>query len=504
LKLYLNGSVHINDSILINNLYEILVNEYGFKDIFNRIGISPKLNLNTDEIKKINDWIKINSTGANSKIELIKRLESFRNISGDPKKFNIQVKSVVNLYILIIDIFDFTKKYNLKFLDYKEHLQYLEASQNFIFEKENFRRDNLVHQIRVFLLGCYIINTDKEFWMRRIYKSIQKDLPWASFFVFGQNLINKEFRLKSLFFAWMILSLFHDVGRPIEDANKTINGIRKTYKTLPKFRWGYYRDFYGIKQFNELDLSNLNIEPNEIGERKLKGLFIFLGWIHKDKREYIESIIKNQFEKRDHGTVSAVLSTDYEYIEKNFSVITTFTKHLKEPEATFFFLLIHYSFISISLHNNRKYFFISPLTQLIIAADTLQEWDRLTKIGDIIRTIYPCNRIELKLDYTHSSDGVVIKSIIPFDKPKDVLSAEIFNRRETDQKKLFEELVKSQDENEFGIFFEKGMELRIGFLETNRNEIQKLMICGNCGRTTVRSEKNDTNIDNFICSSCRV
>ncbi len=250
MKLFLNGSVHINDSVLINNLYKILENEYGFKDIFNRIGISPKLNLNTDEIKKINDWIKINPPGDNSKIELIKQLESFRNISNDPKKFNIQVKSVVNLYKSIIDIFDFTKEYNLEFLDYKEHLKYLETSQIFIFEKENFKRDNLVHQLRVFLLGSYIINTDKDFWMRRVYESIKKDLPFSSHILFGPQLSNVEFRLKSLFFAWMIVSLFHDVGRSIEDANKTMNGIKEQYKTLPKFRWGYYRDFYGIKKFS--------------------------------------------------------------------------------------------------------------------------------------------------------------------------------------------------------------------------------------------------------------
>lgn len=503
MKLFLNGSVNINDSILINNLYEILVNEYGFKYIFNRIGISPKLNLNSDEIKKIKDWIKINHTGANSKIELIKQLESFRDISADPRKFNIQAKSVVKLYKSIIDIFDFTKKYNLEFLDYKEHLKYLETSQNFIFEKENFKRDNLVHQLRVFLLGSYIINTDKDFWMRRVYESIKKDLPFSSHILFGPKLSNVEFRLKSLFFAWMILSLFHDVGRSIEDANKTMNGIKEQYKTLPKFRWGYYRDFYGIKKFCEFDLSNLNIEPNEIGTKKINGLFKFLRWVRKDKKEYIESIIKNEFEKRDHGAISAILSTDSEYLEKNELFLTHFVKVVKEPVAPFFFLLIHYSFISISLHNNQRYFFVSPLTQLLIAADTLQEWDRLTKIGDNKRLIYPCDRIELKLDYKLSSN-VIIKSIIPFEKPGDILSEDIFNRRETDQKKLFEELLKSKDEKELNDFFENGLELRIGFLETNCNEIHKLMICGKCGRTTVRTEKNDMNMDNLICSNCGV
>lgn len=181
---------------------------------------------------------------------------------------------------------------------------------------------------------------------------------------------------------------------------------------------------------------------------------------------------------------------------------THFVKVVKEPVNPFFFSLVHYSLISISLHNNQRYFFVSPLTQLLIATDTLQEWDRLTKIGDTERLIYPCDRIELKLDYTLSLNDIIIKSIIPFDKPRDTLNEDIFNRRETDQKKLFEELGKSKDEKEFNDFFENGLELRIGFLETNCNEIHKLMICGKCGRTSVSPEKDDMNMDNLICSNC--
>lgn len=488
----------VDDDFLINNFYEILAFEYDFGEVFGRIGIEPKLNLNFNEVKKIKEWLNRNDNKSNPKIELIKRFEEFRAKSRDPKNFESQIESVVNLYELIINVFDFTKEYveyDLKFLDYKDNLNYLKNSQNFAFQLENFKRDNLVHPLRVFLLGCYIINTDKKFWRQRLWESVQKDIPHsgtlAGRILYKLDLSESKtnvFLMKSVFLVWMISSLFHDIGRSIQDAKKTIEEVTETYGNLPKFDWGYNEISRNIT-ISELKLSCLIIEPNEIGTKKKDALFKFLDWITKEKQKqkYIEKIMNKKYEEKDHGVISAILSTDESYLEyhrKNTS------KDLYEnPFRSFFYLLIHYSFVSICMHNDQKYFFISPLTQLLIAVDTLQEWDRTTKIGDIERKIYPCDKIELTFSELNGSKNIkVIEAIIPYTEPKDIFGKDIFSRREIDHENDINKFIESQEEKEFYDFFIEGVELRIGYLEDKNKNIFKWKICGFCGKIT---KKND-------------
>lgn len=499
--------IYINDDTLINNFYEILAHEYAFDEIFKKIGINPKINLTLDEVKRINEWLNNNSE-RNPKVELIRQFENFRAISKDPKKFEDQIKYTTKLFELIIDAFNISKECDLKFLDYKENLNYLKNSQDFSLRLQNFKRDNLIHPLRVFLLGCYIINADKNFWIDRTMESIKKDLFPTSNILFGPiylklGITNNDFRLKLVFLMWMVASLCHDIGRSIEDANETIKDVTIAYGSLPKFRWGCINISSGTKKIYELKLSSLIITPDEIGERKKRALFAFLEWVYPDEKKYryIEKIMKDKYEKLDHGVISAILSTDYEYL-KYLEEENAFIEILKNPVRFLCYSLIHYSFISISLHNNQRYFFTSPLTQLFIAVDTLQEWNRVTKIGDVERKIYPCDRIELKFDDLKGSKGKIIEAIIPYEEPTDDYIKEIFNRRKTDHEDLVKELTKSQEEKMFYNFFDKGVELRIGYLEAKSKEILKLKICGFCGRITHINEKGaNKDMNNLICSN---
>ncbi len=589
--------IYINDDTLINNFYGILKHEYAFDAIFEKIGINPNFNINLNEVKKINQWLKNNDSETDPKIELIRQFENFRAISKDPEKFEDQIKSAAQLFELIIDAVNISKECDLKFLDYKENLDYLKNSQDFFFKLEYFKRDNLVHPLRVFLLGCYIIYSDTDFWIDRIMESVKKDLYSTSDILFGPiflklALSTKDFRLKLLFLMWMVASLCHDIGRSIEDANETIKKVTITYGKLPKFCWSYIDISSGSRESSELELSSLCIKPDEIGEKKIKALFAFLEWIKPEylfnwkeipgkdsgrlidllkqnysidwvktaiiekidndktikvsagknyislslnnektkvnleiddgrtdefiantiigklkiykpiKRQYIERIMKEKYKNRDHGMISAILATNYEYLK--YFEENAYIQIFKNPVPFLCYLLIHYSFISISLHDSERYFFTSPLTQLFIAVDTLQEWDRITKIGDIKRVIYPCDRIELKFDDLKGSKGKVIEAIIPFDEPNDDLIKEIFDRRKTDHEDLVIELTKAQDEKLFNDFFDKGVELRIGYLETKSKEILKLKICGFCGWITSRTEKGfNRDMNNLICRNSK-
>lgn len=507
LKEYTN----IDDDILINNFYEILKNEYGFIEIFKNIGISPQPNLNSDEIKKIKTYLK-NNSGIDLKIELIRQLEVFRDTGKELTKFEDQIKSVIKLYRLIIDIFsnNYLTEYDLKFLDYDENLNYLKRSQDFSFQLKKFKRDNLIHQLRVFLLGCYIINSDKKFWIDRTWSSVLKDLDNVGkgnfrillkiiYYNLSKIRLSKEdFILKSVFFTWMLSSLFHDIGRSIEDANEAIKTMTKTYRDLPYFRWSYLKSSNGTKIIHNLCPTCLIIKPDDIGEEKKKALFKFLELLPTSKHKYIKKIVEAEFNNLDHGVISAILCTDSNYLKEYES--TTPVWIFKHPFRYFFYLLIHYSFISISLHNNQRYFFLSPLTQLLVAVDTLQEWERVTMIGDINMKIYPCHEIKLKFSEfnINGSKCKIIEAIVPYREPENECMKGIFKRRTPKYEEFIKELAQSKsDEKTFHKFYDKGVELRIEYKEPEK--IFKMKICGLCG--DIISHPSDLSCCNTECDN---
>lgn len=511
----------INDTILINNFYKVLAENYGFDVIFESIGINPKLNINTFELKKIKDWLEINIKDDNPKIELLRQLEIFREIGNEPRKLNSQINSIEKLYGSILANFkdNYLIEYDLKFLDYKENLNHLKKSQDYSFRSfqlKDFKRDNLIHPLRVFLLGCYIIYSDKKFWINRIWNSMWGDLhdirkgysnrTFIASVEYNVSLLGlslDKFIFKSVFFMWMLSSLFHDIGRSIEDASEATRILTDTYRNLPYFRWGYLKSFKGTKKNIKLCPMCLIFEPDEIGEKKWKALITFLKVLPTDKNKFIKKRIEIDYKKLDHGVISAVLSADYNFLDEYNKYLISTNLIYRHPLRYFFYSLVHYSFISMSLHNNPRYFFVSPLTQLLIATDTLQEWERITIIGDTERKIYPCYKIRLKFDNFKINDykGKIIEAIIPFKEPRNRELKEIFKRRKPRYEELCTKLTQYRDDTEyFSKFFNKGVELRIGYLEAN--EIIKMKICGLCGQVICRTDNSKTkNMNDLFCNN---
>jgi len=85
--------------------------------------------------------------------------------------------------------------------------------------------------------------------------------------------------------------------------------------------------------------------------------------------------------------------------------------------------LLLYLFVAIMLHTEpSKYIFCTSLTQLLIICDELQEWNRITAIGDKEVMIFPCKSLHLEL-----KNGEM-QVFIPYERPIDVISQEIFRR----------------------------------------------------------------------------
>jgi len=176
----------------------------------------------------------------------------------------------------------------------------------------------------------------------------------------------------------------------------------------------------------------------------------FVKFIRQAKDGHTSSSIEKRMGNLDHGSVGAILC---------------FNRYLGAFMAPSYrrrmFPVALESLVAIALHDNCKFFFCSALTQLLIFCDGLQEWNRVTMIGDREVLIFPCRKIYIKIG--KEEDERVICAVIPYERPKDITAQEIFSRFKPmaiwgQNKKRFEEATKLKI---FQRSFRKGMGLEV-------------------------------------------
>ncbi|KAF5437861.1 hypothetical protein C5S35_01920, partial [Candidatus Methanophagaceae archaeon] len=239
----MEGSVEISDRILINRFYNLLYNEYDeYRDIFNEIGIDLGLatgEIRDEQVEKINVWIDgldSNRVQDDEKIKLIELLEKFRKISDKDDEFDNQLEIVKDIYEIIFGVIA-TKKMNYSLGSFNKYFyDYFLRTQEHALKISDYRRDNIIHQLRVFLLGIYILYDDKEFWRKRFREDIRAIIGKEKFKVLLTGIETSDLigdirliEFKDVLIAWMLTSLYHDFGRPIEDAVKATKDINRIY-----------------------------------------------------------------------------------------------------------------------------------------------------------------------------------------------------------------------------------------------------------------------------------
>ena len=197
--------------------------------------------------------------------------------------------------------------------------------------------------------------------------------------------------------------------------------------------------------------------------------------------KYIERKVRNL----DHGAVGAILCFNRE--DPGAFVSSSHRLGL--------FSMALESLVAIALHDNCKFFFCSALTQLLIFCDELQEWNRVTMIGDREVMIFPCRKIFIKIG--KKDDEKVIRAVIPYERPKDMTAQEIFRRFEPIEKweangKKFEEATKM---GTFQRIFRRGVGLEVHII-TNSESFSDFTVTlnGNSGLVAYRK----TNIGDTI------
>ena len=254
----------ITDSVLINNLYRILcLPEFGlseFRGIFEEIGILSEVEngeIKREQIRRINEWIERNRGSNNDEvpeeIRLIECLEKFRKLSKSEGNFNEQLKVTKNIIDYLLKLLPTpSSQLLLLFVLYmrimwRVMLSYLPKTQEHALRIAKFRRDNIIHSFRVFLLGCYILYSLYDEKGDYITKCFKEDLKLIceclsddfKRLIFGtlpdeiirQHIEEVEFNIRDILLMWLLSSLFHDIGKPVEDAVEET--VSYTHLTLP-------------------------------------------------------------------------------------------------------------------------------------------------------------------------------------------------------------------------------------------------------------------------------
>jgi len=248
----------ITDSVLINNLYRILcLPEFGlnrFREIFEEIGILSEVEngeIKHEQIRRINEWMERNRGSNNDEIRFIEYLEKFRKLSKSEGNFNEQLEVTKNIIDYLLKLLPTpSSQLLLLFVLYMRIMwrvmwSYLPKTQEHALRIAEFRRDNIIHSFRVFLLGCYILYSLYDEKGDYITKCFKEDLKLIceclsddfKRLIFGtlpdeiirQHIEEVEFNIRDILLMWLLSSLFHDIGKPVEDAVEEIKRLMNTY-----------------------------------------------------------------------------------------------------------------------------------------------------------------------------------------------------------------------------------------------------------------------------------
>ena len=364
-------------------------------------------------------------------------------------------------------------------------IQALKKEQDYAFEASSIKRDNIIHQLRVFLLGQYFLSKYEKI-VEWLWEGLYSSFPPTRFFL--EEKLKKDEKKKIILGVWALTSLFHDCGRAIESFYKNLLGLKECFEEI-----------FGI--FN-LDMPTINkdIELNELWKKKKKSFLKLLEYFLDRGKKYkyygeIKSLLERAIENSKHGVISALLitypdgwplvsellredtqlSTDIEKTDEGTDISTfkqtkiiagKVPKFIEEEEVISKVILSFYSALAIAFHDIEEYWFLTPLTQFLTLCDNLQEWNRLTKLGDQSIMIFPCEKIQL-VDVERNGD-LRIKVFIDYKRPerdKPKLEQEIFKRWEPKKRwpdfKEKIEKIKTEKEGLFDSFYKKCLSVNI-------------------------------------------
>lgn len=381
------------------------------------------MKINDDEL--INQALK-HKDDLNLHKDTIKKLNSIKTELGkDPNK-SFREKSITTL---IIDTWPFILQdsiYNLKCFDSREDAYHtkktnwrkenldlnnqfvfgLDRLQNYFREFTEFEsvlygvdgnyRDHVIHVFRVWLLGITLILNDDQDLAIKI-----QDLEFERI-VKGKSTVQKE----EVVSMWAIIALCHDLGYPLEKAEKVNESVERMYRHLgkiniQKFSAAFHLEHQFLNKFL-LDFISSKVEC-QVEDQKGKNLE-FLKAIEEKYDDYFRGKLSREDEEQyfinpklyqtaiqtkyfikfaksleyySHGIISCtiLLKSLFYFLESDFNIQER-TKLSFEDARQFF--IRREILRSIAAHTCPEVYHlkVNTLPFLLILCDELQEWGR--------------------------------------------------------------------------------------------------------------------------------
>ncbi len=342
--------------------------------------------------------------------EILKILECIHNKDSDTDEFF--------LFKFITDVKDLWKKLIeksivcLRFFDTRE--PFLESSnkhpvaygikgmndyydkyadfENVLYGGAKYYRDHLVHVVRVWLLGVqYLLEHECAY-----LKSIKIDEN------FKHNANEFEFNNLEKISIWTLISLTHDLGYPLEKAQKIIESTRQMMKCFISEPNVFMNMSFNGVQNNMNDyilrfMSSKMIAKDNRGPNRCES---DTELIDKKKKKYVTRLqskyyfkFQKSLENFKHGTISAIVIYKLLlfFLESDFTINEDY--EFKHEDARQFYIRRHI-LRAIASHTCPDVYHlkISTFSVLLIIADDCQEWGRKS-----IAELYNAGKVKYRL-----------------------------------------------------------------------------------------------------------
>ena len=257
-----------------------------------------------------------------------------------------------------------TFKQDFGLIEIKQYFEKFSEFEEVLYGTDRYYRDHSLHVVRVFFLGFFLLNS----------KAFKTDINFNSIEILDSELKDQNISIEEIQAVWVIISLTHDLGYPIEkigQINKKITGLINYYGPS------------GIEEFKY----NSPLQNQFLNDFILK--FISSKLVQKkDTNGYKNcycTVIQNKyylkfakaFENFSHGIMSCILLMKHLVYFKESDYSHSNLNPLKEREGKQFSLR-KTILRSIASHDNEDIYHIFPnnYSFLLTFCDDLQEWDR--------------------------------------------------------------------------------------------------------------------------------
>jgi hypothetical protein len=290
----------------------------------------------------------------------------------------------------------------------------LKRLQQILFRLPRYR-DHLPHQMRVYLLGCYLLRAQEEFFIENfsakyakvIARVVKKEDSGHYDLIFRNLYYGLICNSQVIYDAWSFAGLSHDIGYAVEGISRITDELHSMYRKLqPRLRM-------------KLEARMI---PTSLLEDQIRAFedcldLLFNSTASNELKKHVSLRRKH----KDHGVWGCFFLTSKDLadmIRDSLAIVKQDISNLRIWDLVSGFLpssrggtvnnllpiLYADAMIAIAFHNKPYLMKLSPFTALLVISDTLQEWNRFVLKRPFGEEYIPrCVYVELTGDPQHRS-----------------------------------------------------------------------------------------------------